>query len=302
MKKQFLRISGVALMGLGLFSCKEQPVGIDYSNTKKTDTSYVAAVEAPQVKNYYIEEFTGVRCSNCPRAVLKLEELMAANPERLKVVAVHAYAFATPDFNKGSKQDLRSKASENIIDLLYGGNPGKPTASFDRLNLSTGTNPLLQSDAYWDATLAKAKIENPSTPINIYVTSSYNASDDAYDIKVKLAYNADVSEEHALSIYLVEDNIIDKQVEPEIDNFNFKHVLRQALTPVNGVPVLDTLTVKKAGLVYETNYQLKMDLTDEKENKHKFWNLDNIHIIAFVHKPTAGNDKKVFQAVDAALK
>ncbi len=302
MKKQFLGIFGIAMLSLALFSCKEQPVGIDYSNAKKTDTSYTATVEAPQVKNYYIEEFTGVRCVNCPQGAAKLDTLIAANPDRLKIVAIHAMSFAAPNYTKGSVQDLRSQAGADITSLIYGGDPAKPNASFDRLNIATGSNPMLSPYGQWEAQLAKAKVENPSTPINMYVTSAYNAADDAYDIKVKLAYTADVSDAHALSIYLVEDNIIDKQVEPEIDNFNFKHVLRQALTPVNGVGVLDSLTFKKAGLVYETNYQLKLDLTDETENKHKFWNLDNIHIVAFVHKPTVGSDKKVFQVVDAALK
>lgn len=302
MKKQIFGISSAALLMLGLFSCKEQPVGVDYSNIKKTDTTYMASVEAPQTKNFYIEEFTGVRCVNCPQGAAKLDEMMTANPDRLKIVAIHAMSFAAPNYTKGSVQDLRSTAGAEITSLIYGGDPAKPNASFDRLNLTTGSNPMLGPYGGWAGQLEKAKAENPSTPVNIYVTSTYNSSAEAYDIKVKLAYNSDLADAHALSIYLVEDNIIDKQVEPEIDNFKFKHVLRQALTPVNGVSVLDSIEVKKAGLVFETTYQLKIDMTDETENKQKFWNLDNIHIIAFVHKPTGGTDKKVYQAVDAALK
>lgn len=302
MKRNFLRIFSASILALGLFSCREQPVGIDYSDTKRVDTSYMATVEPAQTKNYYIEEFTGVRCANCPRAAEKLDQLIAANPDRLKVVAVHAYGFSAPNYDKGSKQDLRSKAGAGIIDLIYGGDPAKPNASFDRLNISTGTNPMLSADANWDAQLALAKTQNPGTPINVYVTSVYNTDLDAYDITVKLAYNKDVDEPHALSVFLVEDGIIDQQIEPLIPDFKYKHVLRQAITPVNGSMVLDSVDVKKAGLVYEITYQLKIDPADENENKQKFWNLDNVHVMALVHKPTGGTDKRVFQAVDAHLR
>ncbi|HLU16924.1 MAG TPA: Omp28-related outer membrane protein [Edaphocola sp.] len=303
MRKIKFSIAGLAMLAAGAFSsCKEQPVGVYYGASKSWDTMYVASVEAPQTKNYYIEEFTGVRCANCPRAAEKLTQLTEAHPDRLKIVAIHALSFSAPNYDKGSKQDLRSKAGEDIAKLIYGKDPNKPNASFDRLNLGTGTETMLASDAYWDSKLEEAMLENPSTPVNMYLTTSYNADADVYDIRVRLAYTEALAQPHALSVFLVEDNIVDNQIEPFIENFKYQHVLRQAITPVNGTTVLDSISVKQPGMVYEVLYQFKLDPNDATEYKHKFWNLDNVHVVALVHNLTAGDDKRVYQAVDAHLK
>ena len=304
MKKQFLKFAGIGIISLAFFACKEQPVGIDYGNTQKSDTSYMAPVESPQTKNYYIEEFSGVKCSNCPRGAAKLEAMsnLPENKDRLKIVTVHALMLADPDFNKGSKQDLRSIDGENIIKLIYGGEVGKPVASFDRLSIGNlGAQKLVGPDGIWESMLSKAKTENPNTPLNLHLTSK-EVSANTYSISVKVAYTQNVTTPQYLSIYLIEDSIIDKQIDPEIENFTYRHVLRQSITPINGVPILDTLATKNAGLVYEANFQFIHEPNAENANKHKNWKMKDIHVVAFVHNATAGNDKRVYQVVDTHLK
>lgn len=304
MTKFITGLSCVGLASMFLFSCKEQPVGVDFGEGKNSDTTYIATVEPVQDKNYYIEEFSGVRCVNCPEGAAKLEELsnMPANKGRLKIVTIHAASFTEPDYTKGSKQNLSSEQAKRLMDLVYGGDMSKPQASIDRLNLFNGTNPLIGPRTEWENKLNNAKSTYPTTPVNIHISSDYNTETKAYNIKVKLAYTANVTEPQYLSILLIEDSILDTQIVPLRENYTYRHVYRQMITPVNGTPILDTIPTKVPGRVYETNYTFKMDLSDGNEFRHKNWNLDNVHIVAFVHNATSGENKRVYHAVDAHLK
>lgn len=304
MTKIITGLSCVGLASLFFFSCKEQPVGVDFGEGKKSDTTYIATVEAAQNKNYYIEEFSGVRCVNCPEGAAKLEELsaMPANKGRLKIVTIHAASFTEPDYSKGSKQDLSSEQAKNLMDLVYGGDMSKPQASIDRLKLFNGLNPLIGPRTEWESKLNTAKANHPTTPVNIHVSSTYDQDLEAYNIKVKLAYTENVTEPQYLTILLVEDSIMDTQIVPLIENYTYRHVYRQAITPVNGTVILDSLPSKVAGRVYETNYNFRLDLSENNPFRHKNWNLDNVHVLAFVHNATSGDNKRVYHAVDAHLK
>lgn len=304
MTKIITALSCVGLASLFLFSCKEQPVGVDFSEGKKSDTTYIATVEPAQDKNYYIEEFSGVRCVNCPQGAAKLEELsnMPANKGRLKIVTIHAASFTAPDYTKGSKQDLSSQQGEQLMNLIYGGDMSKPQASFDRLSLFTGTNPLIGPYSQWESILNTVKSNHPTTPVNIHLSSEYDQQQEAYNIKVKLAYTENVSEPQYLTLLLIEDSIVDNQIVPLMENYTYRHVYRQAITPINGAVILDSLPTKVAGRVYETNYSFKLDLSEGNEFRHKNWNLDNVHVVALVHNATSGSDKRVYHTVDAHLK
>lgn len=304
MTKFITGLSCVGLASLFLFSCKEQPVGVDFGEGKKSDTTYMATVEPVQDKNYYIEEFSGVRCVNCPQGAATLEAMSEApaNKGRLKIVTIHAASFTEPDYTKGSKQNLSSEQAKRLMDLVYGGDMSKPQASIDRLNLFSGTNPLIGPRTDWADKLNIAKSTYPTTPVNIHISSTYNQETEVYNIKVKLAYTANVTEPQYLSILLIEDSIVDNQIVPLIENYTYRHVYRQAITPVNGTPILDTIPTKVPGRVYETNYSFKLDLSDGNEFRHKNWNLDNVHIVALVHNATSGENKRVYHAEDTHLK
>ncbi|RQO32383.1 hypothetical protein DBR32_01910 [Taibaiella sp. KBW10] len=307
MSTKFLPAIAAFMSVTFLFSCKEQPVGI-FTGENAKDSTYVGTVESPQTKNFYIEEFSGVRCVNCPAGATKLEEMMSQNPGRLKIVTIHAGGLTAPDYTKGSVQDLRTGVNGNgdglkISNIIYGGDPSKPAASFDRMPVSPQTTtPLLGAKEDWDIMLSAIKTQNSTTPVNMYLSNSYNAAKDEYTIQVKLAYTQAVTEPQFLTIYLIEDKIVDQQVSPLIPNYEYNHVFRMSVTPFNGMAILDSIPNKESGRVFVTNYKLKIDRNDASDLKQKFWNLDNIHVVAFVHKGTSAADKRVLQAIDKTLK
>jgi hypothetical protein len=46
-------------------------------------------VQAPEAKHVVIEEFTGVRCPNCPQGHQIISAIKAANPEKVVAVSFH---------------------------------------------------------------------------------------------------------------------------------------------------------------------------------------------------------------------
>lgn len=296
--KPSLSILGIAFTS-ALFSCKEQPVG-DLTKAVAQDTTYVTAPPAAQTKNYYIEEFSGVRCINCPNGAEELENLQAQYPGRLVVTSIHAGDLTAPNYNKGSIQTFKTDDGESILSVIYGGDPGKPCASFDRLPIVSGStnNYLNRYYNQWSTMLSSVMQQYTSTPVNIDVKSTYSSSTDEYLVNVKVAYNEAMSGSQYLSVYIMENHIIDKQIDPEIDNFEFNHVFRGALTAFNGTPILDTIANKEAGRVLESNFKLKIDKTDAKQ---QFWKPENMKVVAFVHNATSENNKRVYQVQETKL-
>lgn len=128
----------------------------------------------------------------------------------------------------------------------------------------------------------------------MYVTSTYNDATREAVIKVKAAFTQNVSKKMMLSVTLVENKIIDAQEYPTyIDTFyEHSHVMRDILTQTYGTPVMDTLTQKTAGRVYERTFKYTINAA---------WKPENCKVIAFMSN-NENNDKEVAQAVETDLK
>ena len=95
MKNIFLLFSIITLFCI---ACEEQiepvPLFMDM-DTEVVDTMAVDTMVEQNMKKVLIEEFTGVRCVNCPEGSEKIETLLAIHGERLVAVSIHAGFFAT---------------------------------------------------------------------------------------------------------------------------------------------------------------------------------------------------------------
>jgi len=83
----------IPLSVIVLFSACTKEIGpaIDFSKVQAKDTFYMAPVENAQLKNVLIEEFTGVKCPNCPDGHNIVATIQNANPSR--VIAIGYYPF-----------------------------------------------------------------------------------------------------------------------------------------------------------------------------------------------------------------
>lgn len=296
MKK--ILLLGVSGLLLGLQSCKEKDVIINMGLQEGiTDSTYTTTVEAAQLRKVLIEEFTGASCTNCPAGHDVVANLENSNPDRVVAIAYHTFnggvtgGIFAPVNKKGEKSlyDFRDSAATNIGDVIFGGVSVIPAAGIDRIKIGTT---LLASRPQW-ANETNKRIAVAS-PVNMRMTSVYDATENKVNLKIVIAYTKPVALKNILTIGVLESKIKDAQEfsdRVEMD-YEHNHVFRKALTPFNGLPVLDSVATKQPGRVYEFNYVFTPDAK---------WNLDNCNIAAFISNYD-GDNKEVLQAGEVKLK
>lgn len=98
-----------------LFSCTENKPVIPCLSC---DSSSVNVVPTNTTKKVLMEEFTGVRCVNCPQAQAEIKNLQTEGifGEDLIVVSYHAGFFSEP--YSDSQKDFRTPAGTEILNFL----------------------------------------------------------------------------------------------------------------------------------------------------------------------------------------
>jgi hypothetical protein len=270
------------LAGWCLHSCEEIGPNIDLTSDTSADTTYIATqVETPQVKNVLLEEFTGVRCVNCPQAHELIENLESQHGERLVAVSDHSEDLAEP---YDGDQDLRAPEAQQFEDL-FGGAAGKPSGTVDR-RLYSGESSLIVFTNKWAGYINQQLSQ--SSPVNIHLETDFNANSRDLEVVVTLHYTAEETEENKLTVLLLEDGIVTQQVFPGgvIDSHYVQNqVLRKALPSTNGAAV--TASKVPGRVVVQT-------LT--AENLPSIWNVENMRVVALVHR--SGGTMDVLQAVE----
>lgn len=281
-----------AIAGMFLFTaCTEYPDPLPVAGAPSTDSTYMAGIEAPQNRNVLIEEYTGVKCPNCPDGHQYIKGYESQYPNQ--IIAIGYYPFNQGQANpiEGlTIQDFRTTKATDLGNSFFGGIPFLPSACIDRTPFTGGA--YLSDRNQWAGKVADRI--NVATPVNMYISSSYDDATREAVIKVKAAFTQDVTKKMTLSVSIVENNIIDAQEYPTyIDSFYVHtHVMRDILTQTYGTPVLDSMTKKDAGRVYERTFKYTINAA---------WKPENCKVIAFMSNNET-NDKEVAQAIETDLK
>ncbi len=268
-------IFSIALFSF-FISCEEIPPLV---------TGSMGPVEPPAVseqkRQVLVEEFTGVRCVNCPAGSAIIEDLLVANSPQLIAVSIHAGDFSIP--YSQSLYDFTTTEGSSI--LSYVGEPfGYPTAVVNRKKFD-GEFDLQLGQAQWAGFVLQEKAPDPVVKIDI--EPSFDAASRDLQVKVKLFVQEEIAEPDVrLSIMITESGIQDYQLTPASPDpkpdYVHKHVLRGMLTPYDGVPLTETLS---AGAVVSKTFDYVLPAG---------WKEENCKVIAFIS--LAGEKKDVLQA------
>jgi hypothetical protein len=280
---------------VALQSCEEKGVVIDFGSKEGvTDTTYISAVPVAQSRNVLIEEFTGASCTNCPAGHDAVAAILSSNPNRVVAIAYHTFNPGTifkPVNKPGevSRYDFRDTQATLISSTIFGGVSSIPTAGIDRVPVSGG---LQVGRNQWASQTNSRLLVAP--PANIEMTSAYKGDQNLVVLKVKVTYTQAVTKKNALTLGILESNIVDAQEFADSVDMNYvhNHIFRKCLTPYYGSSVLDSLATKNAGRVYEYNYVF---------TPSSKWNLDNCTIVAILSNNEA-TDKEVLQSKEVKLK
>ena len=97
-----------------VLSCEEASVVIhpDMENNPEDTTT------ENQLRQVLIEEFTGVRCVNCPAGSEAIENLLDSYGDQLVAISIHAGFFSPPMGE--SQYDFRTDEGNNLMSFMTG--------------------------------------------------------------------------------------------------------------------------------------------------------------------------------------
>lgn len=181
-------------------------------------TEIAPVVPALGDRKVLVEEFTGVRCVNCPAGATELDNLRGIYGDRLVVVSVHSGDFSTPYTD--SKFDFRTPEGTTLEKNL-GAPLGYPTAVINRKKF-TGQTGLQVGRSLW-AGLISSETSDAST-VNLSFEKTYNATTRTYQMSIKAVENVkDALKNVVFSAIVTEDNILDNQETPTGKKADYKH-------------------------------------------------------------------------------
>lgn len=265
---------GFGILCLFVLSCKEEPVIIPKSSGSNTTAHKVV-----------VEEYTGVKCVNCPAGSAEIENLRVKYGENLIAVSIHAGIFAKP--YPESKYDLKTKIGEEIMNYVAVPE-GYPSATIDRKVFLGQSSPQVGQSTWAGYIDEQLKT---TAPLKVTLSNAYEPTSRTLNAKVSILPSQNISEKLRLTVMITESNIVDYQstINGKISDYKHKHVLRDVITAATG----DDIT---AGL--------KTAILENKTFTYKIpdnWNPDNCSVIAFVHRANT-NDKSILNADEKPLK
>ncbi len=263
-------------------SCEEigPDINLGRNQNSVSDTTYIESPAAtPESKIVLIEEFTGVRCPNCPQGHDIIANIKSANPNKVVSVSMHPINSLGAPYSF-SVQDFRSPKAQSLFDYL--GQIGlEPAAGIDR-KIFGGESKILLDKNKWTNYVNQEL--TATTPVNIMLDKSYDSTNRELTIVVELHYTSAVTEQNKVTVMLLESDIVTAQLDgTEIDTFyNHKDIMRDVISDTQGDLLTATL---EQGRVIRKVYKKVLDA---------LWKPENMFILAYVHE--FQNSKVVYQA------
>ncbi|RME94769.1 MAG: hypothetical protein D6772_14140 [Bacteroidetes bacterium] len=233
-----------------------------------------------QPRQVLIEEFTGIRCVNCPAGSEAIETLLGIHGTQLVAVSIHAGFFSLPPYPE-SRDTLATATGRSILSLL--GSPlGYPTAVVNRKQFDGEENRQIGQSS-WPGYIAEELLTPPR--IRIGLETSFDSASRQLTVDTDLFPTEDINEPDVrLTVYLIENKVIDSQLTPagQVNDYEHKHVFREALTPFDGERLTEDL---------RTDQVVRRSYTFTVPAKYE---IENCHVVSFVS--LGGSDLEVLQA------
>jgi hypothetical protein len=267
-----------------------KPLGLSDSTFIETN------IPAPDAKVVLVEEFSGVRCPNCPKGHAETENLIAAHPNQVIGVTLHVNENRDPlthPYNFANAQDFQT-AEATAIEADFAQYTSMPCALIDRVKFAGESAPAVMNFNNWASDVSTRLAV--ATPVNLKMTNSWDATTRTIKSRVEVHYTSAVSVTQNISLMIAEDSIVNPQynaasLKPsKIDTFYTHHhnILRKMITPAGGLPI-----------AYEKSKGRVVIYFFEMANVPTLWKEDYINLIAFVHN--SGSSAEVVQSIEKPL-
>ena len=283
MKKSAIIIASLAVI-FAMASCDKlkEPYIIE-SNVTPSDTIPLVASDTANFDGKIVvllEDYTGVKCNNCPEAGALALQLQEQNEGHLVVLGVHPKsalqnpAGGFPDFRTDDGNEWN-----NYFNIA-----AYPNGLVNR------TGGVLGS-AQW--TSAVNNIIGNDAPVRLIVKTEFDDATRELKVSIHSKFLIDVaSNDVRLTTCMMEDRIVGKQVTPNgvDENYVHRHVFRGTADNQTWGRVLSSAESISEGSNFITN--MKFTLSDD-------YNADEFYIVAFI---SDNNTKEVLMATETKIK
>lgn len=241
-----------------------------------------AIVGMPELagKTVLVKDFTGSRCVNCPGAADYAHSLQhQLGEDRIFILSVHAGSLAQP---VGQFPDFTTDEGT----LWYNNNSSNPLFAVDHVSLSEGNTLFVEQI---DAPVSECLAEQQSFEIGISTT--YDEATRQLDVASQLMAVSDSEGDYHVTVCLVEDNIVGRQVTPSgLDTeYVFRNVFRGTLNGADGIGFHSGAVAD--GEMFNVSYSTELNAD---------YNADECYVMVYIHDKSNGD--KVVQTAMKKIK
>lgn len=223
-----------------------------------------------------LENYSGVKCGNCPSANAKAEQIAALYPNNVVVLNIHAGFFATP--NGTYTADLRTSAGDNWDNYFGISMAGNPNGMINRMDFSSNH---IKNYTSWQSLTGSFIPQAADIAIKVE-NKTYNPVNRQLDFDIKIKFLGNLSSIYKVILVLSEDSIIAEQLDysttPNFNpSYNHNHVLRGAINGSWG-------TLINTGAVTSTDSTV---LHINSFSVSPSFNENHLNIVAFAYDTTS---------------
>lgn len=247
----------------------------------KVKGPYIKEVEVTGNRVVLLEDYTGVKCVNCPAAAATAHELLEKYPNNLVVLSVHAGSNAQPP--SPTEPDFRTEAGTTWYNSFHFAS--NPIGTVDRTQES---NSYGYNDGAWGARVQKEINEGQSAAL--LVTPEYNDTTRKLDVNINSMFLKETEGDFYIFAGIMEDSIQAWQIEPAGPNFHYwhRHMFRAPLNGTWGQPLFKGYT--EVDQSFDTYLSVTLDT---------MYRAEQCYIVSYIYD---NNDKHILQADQTKIK
>lgn len=237
--------------------------------------------EQPEVQKYVLlEDYTGVRCNNCPAAGELALQLQEQYHHKVVVLGVHAGFLSQPI--GGYPNFMTTEGSEWYSQFGFDSNP------IGTVNRKLNGGSYGYNSSAWGEAIAEALQEE--AVVEMTPSVEYNAATRDLKVDISSKFIAELPDTYSLTVCIMEDSIVGKQLTPSgnIDNYVHRHVFRGTMNGAWGEDI--NTTAIAPGDVVTKSFTTKLN---------DAYNADQCYIVAYISN---SDNKEVIQVTEKKIK
>jgi hypothetical protein len=184
-------------------------------------------------KKVLLEDYTGHKCGNCPKALDTINSIVAAYGESVIPVSIHSGYYSTlsgPNYLYNWVVESPTKPGYNELDDFFQVSAnGNPNGMINRKYYNTSSFTHIMGIDVW-----KTEVNNAlSSPLEatIKITNRYDTTSKQISSSITVRFLASLTGKYRLATMLIEDSIVKPQKDyrfnpDDILNYTHRHALR----------------------------------------------------------------------------